>query len=211
MKIVQLVALFNKVVIIFLSCLSLTWASEDLGQLGKVYPVIERDMVEVIKERISEKQKSGELDTLHKTLQSKGKEFVRRPVGKKLPRAGAYRSFLVDPSYTLERDIKDADGNILFRKGYTFNPLEIKPLTKTLCFIDGDDKEQVEWLKQYCGKGVEFKNILVNGDYEKVAKDVGERMYFDQKAYLLTKFRIENLPAVVRQSGKYLYVEEYKY
>lgn len=194
---------------VLISCVSCSWANHDLGQLGKVYPVIERDMTEVIKEKIEEKQKSGVFNALNEDLVNKGRAYVSRPNGTQLPRAKEYRAFLIDPTYTLERDIHNGDGQLLFKKGYSFNPLAIKPMTKTLCFIDGDDEQQVEWLQQYCGSGNEFKNILTNGDYQQTFKKTGFRLYFDQGGYLAAKFRIAGLPAVVRQSGNHLYVEEY--
>jgi len=201
---------FIKVTLLVAYTASSSFASEDLGQLGKVYPVIERDMTEIIKEKIAEKKQSGEIDRLHKRLEKRGLERVKRPIGVKKSRAISYRSFLIDPTYTVQSDIKDAKGAVLYPRGYSFNPLDIKPLTKTLCFIDGDDDEQIEWLMQYCGDGQEFKNILVNGDYQHAVNETGLRLYFDQGGYLSTKFRVDALPAVVRQSGKYLYVEEYE-
>ena len=111
--------------------------------------------------------------------------------------------------YTLEKDITDADGKILFKAGTKVNPLEVKPLTKTLCFIDGDDPEQVTWLETYCGKDARNKLILVNGDYLAVTEKTGMRLYFDQRGYLVERFGIKAVPAVIRQSGKVLYVEEF--
>lgn len=183
--------------------------AKDLGVIGNTYPVIERDLIEVIHERIQQKTESGELDALHQGMTDRSKEYARRPPGVALPRAQEYRAIEVNPLYTLEKDITDADGKILFKAGTKVNPLEVKPLTKTLCFIDGEDPEQVTWLETYCGKDARNKLILVNGDYLAVTEQTGMRLYFDQRGYLVERFGIKAVPAVIRQSGKVLYVEEF--
>ncbi len=184
--------------------------STDLGQLGKSYPIIEPDLIETIKTMLQKKQDSGEMDVLNERLKGNAKTYVQRPPGVSLPKAAEYRGFAVDPTYTVSQDIRDAHGKVLFPAGYTINPLTIKPLTKALCFIDGDDVEQVQWLEKYCPDNYRFKRILVNGDFNLVTKKTKSRVYFDQKGYLISHFRIKALPAVVRQSGGLLYVEEFK-
>lgn len=184
--------------------------AKDLGQLGKSYPIAEPDLIETIKAMLAEKQANGELDAMHNDLKENGKRFVRRPPGKPLPRATDYRAFAIDPTYTVPEDVKDAEGRVLYKAGFTFNPLEIKPLTRTLCFIDGDDPDQVKWLDEFCGDEVSFKRILINGDYIEVTNNTKARIYFDQNGFLISHFRIQAVPAVVRQSGGLLYVEEFK-
>jgi len=184
-------------------------SAKDFGVIGKTYPIIERDLIEVIHERIQQKKESGELDALHRGMAERSKGYARRPPGVALPRAEEYRVTEVNPVYTLEKDITDADGKVIFKAGTKVNPLEVNPLTKTLCFIDGDDPEQVIWLKTYCGKDLRNKLIMVNGDYLAVTEKTGMRIYFDQRGYLVERFGIKAVPAVIRQNGKVLYVEEF--
>src|SRR5690606_30582915 len=109
-------------------------SANDLGVIGATYPVIERDLVEVIQERLRQKMEAGELDDLHQGMVEGAKDYVRRPPGVVLPRAHKYRALEISPQYTLDQDIVDAEGKILFKAGTQVNPLEIKPLTKVLCF-----------------------------------------------------------------------------
>jgi len=51
----------------------------------------------------------------------------------------------VDMTYTTEFDVPDGRGNILYPKGYVFNPLEYVYLPNMLVFINGGKKDQVEW------------------------------------------------------------------
>jgi conjugal transfer pilus assembly protein TraW len=183
--------------------------ARDLGVIGVTYPIIERDLIEVIHERIQEKTKSGELDALNKELKETAKQRARRPLGVLLPTAQVYRAIEINPIYTVDKDITDADGKVIYKAGTQINPLEVKPLTKTLCFIDGDDPEQVKWLQNYCAKNRLNKLILVNGDYLALSNQLNLRIYFDQRGYLVGRFGIKAVPAVIRQSGQVLYVEEF--
>lgn len=184
--------------------------ASNLGVIGPVYPISERDLIEVIHEKINQKIKSGELDKLHNDLRDKGKQYAKRPSGINLPRASEYRAVEINPVYTLDRDITDEKGKIIFKKGKTVNPLEVRSLTKTLCFINGDDPDQVLWAKQYCSWDVRNKLILIQGDYQVLTeKFKSNRLYFDQKGYLVNRLGIKAVPAVLRQSGMVLYVEEF--
>lgn len=183
--------------------------SKDLGVIGKSYPIIEKDFLDFIHDRIDQKTKSGEVDALNKKLSDMSEGYAKRPTGVQLPRVVEYRAQEIIPQYTLKQDITDAEGNVIYRAGTKVNPLEIKPLSKTLCFIDGDDRAQVDWLKKYCISNPKNKLILVNGDYLKLAAELNTRLYFDQKGSLVSQFGIKAVPAVIRQSGHVLYEEEF--
>lgn len=182
----------------------------DLGVLGKTYPIIEQDMAEAIVERLKEKQASGELDKLHRKLRDDSKAYVKRPLGRELPRAKVYRSVQFDPTVTIEKDIKDSEGRVLYPAGTLVNPLDYKPLSKTLCFINADDAEQIDWVTQYCPDEVSNKIILVHGDFIETGRKLNRRIYFDQRGKLTDHFGIQAVPTVIRQNGRYLYVEEFK-
>jgi hypothetical protein len=64
-----------------------------------------------------------------------------------LPRARVSRRFAVDMTFTLEQELRDEEGRVLYPKGYTFNPLEYVSLSGGLVVIDGSDAEQVAWFK----------------------------------------------------------------
>lgn len=184
-------------------------AGTDLGVLGQVYPIQETNLITHIKNKLSEKEQSGELNVLHNKLKDQAVEYAKRPKGLKLPRAAEYRALEINPTYTLDRDITDSAGNVLFKAGTQVNPLAIKPLTKALCFVDGDDVEQMEWVRRFCTGNAKNKIILVNGDISKASTYLQRRVYFDQQSVLVAKFQIQGLPAVIRQSGMSIYVEEF--
>ena len=192
-----------------LTALSSSLWARDLGVIGVVYPIAEQDMVEMLQQRAAAKVESGEWDRLRQEMTTRAKAYVRRPAGVRLPRAREYRAVEITPSYVLDRDINDAEGQLLFAKGTRVNPLVVKPLSKDLCFADGDDEQQMQWLLRYCQDNPANKLIMVNGDHQAWTEKLGIRLYFDQRGQLVEKFSIENLPAVVRQSGDVLYMEEF--
>ena len=64
-----------------------------------------------------------------------------------LPRATKDTTTMVDLTHTLEEDLVDAQGIILYPSGFTFNPLQYVSLSGALVVIDGSDPEQVAWFK----------------------------------------------------------------
>jgi conjugal transfer pilus assembly protein TraW len=199
MKIVLLVGLFV--------CSNVL--AKDLGVIGPSYPIAEENIMMVLKNRLLQKEQSGELALLHNEWLNRSKNYVKRPTGIFLPRAKQYRVFSVDPVYTLDRDLFDAKGVLLFKKGARVNPLVIQPVKGMLCFIDGDDVDQVVWLKNYCAKEPLSRMILVKGDYLRLSQNMNKRLYFDQQGKLIARLDIQALPAVVRARNQVLYVEEF--
>ncbi len=115
-----------------------------------------------------------------------------------------------DPSYTLQMDIKDANGRILYPKGFTFNPLHYISLHGQYIFFDSTYKEQVEWIKKnHYNKDFTKKLILVNGNIFKVKKDLGAVVFFASDK-ILKRFDIKRTPAVVEQTGDRIKVVVYK-
>mgnify|MGYP001579505787 CR=1 FL=1 len=202
--------LYQKILLLAaLTAFSNVVAARDIGTIGPTYQILERDLVDLIKDRLNQKKSTGELDALNQQMKSRGKQYAARPQGITLPPAAEYKAIALNPLYTLDKDIADANGKILYFKGTQVNPLKLKPLTKSLCFFDGDDEKQVQWILQFCAKEKKNKLIMINGDYLALSKKTQLRLYFDQRGFLVNRFGITAVPSVVRQSGEVLYVEAF--
>lgn len=199
MKMLFLVVLFV--------CSNLT--AKDFGQFGDVYEIQETDLLTDIEQKIKNKQASGELKQRHHQWRDEIQSRADEPLGAALPQATQYRSFAIDPTYTVPDDIRDHQGALVYPKGYSFNPLRVKPLTQDLYFIDASVAPQLEWLQKHCPESHSCRRILINGSVAHARKVLQERVYFDQGGVLRQFFRLEALPAVVRQSGEQLHVEEF--
>ena len=175
--------------------------------IGVTYAIEETDMEEFIKSQLL--NKSDELDSVNAEWKEKSLKYADSPDGVYLPRAVTYRALEINPVYTLDENIVDADGFVIYTAGTKVNPLEIHPLTKILCFFDGGDQLQIEWVSSRCSSNPANKLIMTTGSLKRVNESINSRIYFDQRGFLTSRFEIKALPAVVRQSGNVLYMEEF--
>jgi len=111
------------------------------------------------------------------------------------------------------RDIATPSGELIARAGDIVNPLDYVPLSNHLLFFDQRDAAQVRKaaaiLKHYDGK---VKPILVAGEPLKLTRQWKQQVYFDQGGYLVRRFGIRQVPALVSQdvAMKRLRVDELK-
>ena len=84
-----------------------------LEPVGRTYPIVEQD----IREEFKQKATRIDIDALFNTHNRYQPANLHT-----LPRAASDRVFTVDLTHTLEHDIKDSQGNLLYPQGFTFNP-----------------------------------------------------------------------------------------
>jgi len=182
----------------------------DLGSIGPTYPISEANLLEFIAQRLRDKQASGELDRLQAQARERGILAVRQP----LPVAGLRttqqpRTFYFDPSFTLDRNILDPQGHLMFAAGSRHNPLDVVSLSRRLLFFDARDARQVkrarELIQRYRGQ---VKAILTAGSYLDLMKAWRTPVYYDQQGVLTRRLGIAQVPALVSQEGKRLRVDE---
>ena len=181
----------------------------DLGTIGTVHKIVEKDMLEEINRKLKKMKKNGEISKFNSEMKEKIMYAVKNIRGSDIPRATQYRATEIVPTYKVKKDILDEKGKVLFKKGTTVNSLELRSLSKMICFFDGTDKDQVSWVLKYCASNPINKLVMVKGKYIKLMKKIKRRVYFDQKSYLVKRLKIEALPATLRQHGTKLYVEEH--
>lgn len=182
----------------------------DLGTLGPTYEIREPHLLHFIEQRLRDKERSGELQRLTKEAQARGVDAVTRPqpVANLRPTETA-RTYYFDPSFTLDRNIVDAQGRLLFAAGTRKNPLEVVSLSKSLLFFDARDRRQVtrarDLMARYSGK---VKPILTGGSYLDLMKAWRTPVYYDQQGTLTQRLGIRQVPALVSQEGSRLRIDE---
>lgn len=182
--------------------------ARDYGQHGTVWPVIEPDLLQQIKARLTYLEASGETARLNEELKRRTIARVNRPAPVAgLTLASTLRRWIFDPTITVDADIKDDKGRTIIARGTRVNPLDTVPLREPLVFLDGDDKAQVEWAMARFGN-TQAKFILVGGAPLELMKARQRRFYFDQGGKLTGHFAIHAVPAVVEQQGRALIVTE---
>ncbi|MDO3380349.1 hypothetical protein [Geoalkalibacter halelectricus] len=183
--------------------LASTVSAKNLGVVGTTYDIAEPDALQEIMERVEKHDWDKEFASIKP-------EAYRPPGLRELPRAQRTRSFLVDMTYTLDRDIPDGRGGILYPKGFTFNPLDHVFFDQALVIFDGDDPEQVAWVKEqgYLDKpGVLL--LLSQGDYVAVGKQLQRAVQYAD-ARIVDRFQLKAVPSVVAKQGRYMEVVEYE-
>lgn len=182
----------------------------DLGVIGPTYEICEPHLLQMIEQRLRDKEHSGELKRLEEQARARGIATVSNPS----PVAGVRstetaRTFYFDPSFILDRNILGPRGELLFAAGTRKNPLEVVSLSRHLLFFDGRDPRQVSRARQlivfYQGR---VKPILVGGSYLDLMKSWRVPIYFDQHGLLTRRLGITQVPALVSQEGLRLRIDE---
>ena len=193
-----------------LGMLSLSLAgAEDLGTVGKTYEIAETDLIAHIHSELAAMRDDGRLAEQQQQMKKRAQATVARPPGLNLPRATESRAYHYDPSVTTDYDVIDHLGNVIYRAGTTINPLEYSTLTTPIVFFDGDDAVQTRWVRAFLGDAPDrYVPLMTNGPVVELMQQWNVRLYFDQHGRYAEQFGVRALPAVVRQEGLLLRIDE---
>ena len=178
-------------------------ASSD-NVLGRTYSIAEKDALQEIKDR------ANQINWKKVVTEGKEKEVKDyQPADlKRLPRATEYSTYLVDMTYTLDMDVPDGKGGILYPKGYRFNPLDYMRFSSTIVVIDASDPDQVDWFKDSSySAAFNTKLLLSDGNHQDAAKKL-ERPVFYLNEKIAFRFQLQAVPSVVVQSGRYMEIRQ---
>lgn len=187
----------------------------DMGIQGPLEAIEEPNLIDVMKQKALaidwDAEKQGAVDRFW-TRQDE--QLIWKPVTRE-PRIRR-----IDPSVTVVRDIKDAEGNMLTPAGTEINPLDQMPFDIALVIFDGDDLGQLEVARER-GRELErtsgirevmylmthFDSLEGWDGYEAISDTL------DRHVYLLTpdvdtRFEIERVPSVVTADDTHFIVEE---
>ncbi len=178
--------------------------------LGKTYPITEPDMLEDIQNKLKNMEKSGKLKLLQQEAVNRSKHSIEHPKSVKgLSRTKVARTYYFDPSLRVPRDIVTPDGQVIARANDKVNPLDFMPLSKHLVFFDQGDPAQVKlaagMIKKYEGR---VKPILVAGEPLTLTRQWKQQVFFDQSGFLIRRFGISHVPALVSQENKRIRIDE---
>ncbi len=181
----------------------------NLGIHGRVYDIEENDLLKVLQSRAQAQMDSGKWDIRVEEWRNHAKQQANRPEGIHLPRATKITSHLYDPSIIVPIDIVDTSGRLIQPAGTKANPLHYIAMTRDLVFIDGDDSDQVDWMREITKTEPDhYKVILTKGAVIELMKEFNRRFFFDQQQIYTEKLAIKSLPALVYQEGLFLRIDE---
>ena len=189
-----------------LTLVPLAGPAKDLGVRGAVWPVAEPDLLTQIKARLGAMESSGELARMRDEAADHARERIEAPPRVEgIAPARVRRTRLFDPSVTVERDIRTHDGVLVAARGARINPLDMRPLTRDLLFIDGARRVEVVWALR---RERPSRIVLVAGRPLDLMRTHGRPFFFDQGGRLTRRLGLRVTPSVVTAEGSALRITE---
>jgi len=179
---------------------------QDYGTRGQTFAIDELSLLEEIMEKLDLAKENGTLEQMQTEFSKKVKAKVLRPLPvANITKASINSSWTYNPTFTQETDIIDGEGRVIIAAGTSINALEKLKWGEPLIFIDGEDKEQIDWATSKQGK-----IVLTNGAPLELANKLKRLVYFDQGGIFCNRFKIEAVPALIEQDGLLLKITEVK-
>lgn len=147
--------------------------------LGPVYPVIEPDLLALLKTHAKEEigESTSRINRNKAFLQS----WSKHPRGQTLPKATEVKRH----RFESKREVRDVLGEN-FKRDWLF--------------IDAESSDHVTLAKAFMKAKPMGRVILVTGSVEKTQKALNTRVWFDQGGTLIKRLKIEVLPAYVQMN-----------
>lgn len=207
----------NKLATYLLLCICMSVYAEDLGKIGKTYPIGEQSLLEYIQNKAAKMVQDGTWEKIRQKEINKTEQRIDYPpviagIGPTVESSVRY----YDPSIKINQDIVDPfTKKVLAHKGQVINPTTYMPFNNELIFIDGRYPDQVKWAIAESKRSKFPTSIVLIGanKFRDLLKDQKHLMFYDQGAVLVKKFGIQHVPTIVYQDDiKYnrLRVEEVK-
>jgi conjugal transfer pilus assembly protein TraW len=158
-------------------------------KVGNVYPIHEKSMEELIAARIQSTD-------MQDTLKNYTKSFE---AGITIPEAVTDREFIFTPWYVLPDEIRDQNNQLLFPKGFRFNPLTKVKAPGRLVFFNGS---HINWVSEHAKKGDHL--VMISGDVYSAMMTLKARVYL-LDANTHKRLAITAVPSIYEQRGNDVY------
>ncbi|AII15600.1 conjugal transfer protein TraW (plasmid) [Campylobacter iguaniorum] len=177
--------------------------------IGDTHEFAEKDMLEAIQQHLTDNKEKIEKRFEEEKIKAKEKIKQYQPDGLiALEPALKDNVFEPDMSYTLDRDIKDAEGNIIYKKGFTFNPLKYAKLGYGIVVINGKNRQEVEWFKnsKYANT-IAYRLLITDGSYYDLIKELNQQVFYCLPE-ITKRFQLKHTPSIVVQKREKIEVSE---
>lgn len=179
----------------------------DLGIVGAVYDISEKDILDEIEERAKKVNWKAMIDESAKNL----KATIGR-IDRALPKAADNATYIIDLTMSLENPIYTRDRNgkpqVLYPKGYKFNALDYTKISKTYVFFDATRPEEIAWFKANYANTVSAMPIITRGSALEFADEIKREVYLIDDE-LMRKFKLKATPTIVYQEKNMLRADEF--
>ncbi len=175
--------------------------------LGKTYEFAEQDMLREIKFHIS--NSNSKLKKQERKIVKKIKDKIlniKPKVTIPLKKAEKNVTYEIDTIYKTEFDVFDTNGNILYPKGFKYNPLDYIQLPYEVIFINAKNKEELFWAKRYVGNA-SYKILITNGTYKNASEVLKSHVFFATD-HIINRFQIKATPTIATQKKNKMFLTE---
>ena len=180
--------------------------AKTVGRSGNIYRIAEPDA----RKELEDKAASSDLKERIKKEEIANKIKRYRPSNVvNLPPAKKDRTSLVDMTYTLEFDIPDGKGGVLYPKGFIFNPLDYIPFSRTIVVLNGAAENEVDWFmaSEYYRR-TDVLVLVTDGMWKELMHRFKRNVFYLTEP-VRTRFRLSSTPSViVKKDNKYMEVRE---
>lgn len=179
--------------------------AKDLGKYGAIYPIIEEDAISQLKKAIAKYDwEKFKIMQKEKIKNYKPKDLVDLPVAKE------DKVFKVDMTGAIKEDIIGRNGEVIYPKGYRYNPMEYVFMRRIIVFINGKDEKQIEWYKKSpYPADMRTMLLITDGSYLDVRKKLNTLTVYYANREIIERMGIKAVPSVAVQKGTELEVQEY--
>lgn len=179
--------------------------AEDLGAIGKTYPIGEQSLLEYIKQKASSMVADGSWEKLRQQAVARTEQQIDHPpaiagIGPTIESNVRY----YDPSIRINQDIVDPyTKKMLAKKGQIINPTTYLPFNNELIFIDGRDPEQISYALTESKRSTFRTSIVLTAtnNFRALLKQEHQLFFYDQGATLTKKFGIRHVPTIIYQDN----------
>lgn len=182
------------VIVFILALFGFSFAFENLGTYGKVYPVEEEDLMEYIF-NTSKKPVINFEETLNR----------RTVINESIPVATKDSVRKEKVIYTVPEDIV-INGQVIARKGDKINVLERVKLSKTYVVLAD---YMIEDFLKYASDRTYY--LVVSGDIRQLEMKYPDLWIFGGFKLILDALKVKRIPSVVYQENDYLVIKEFRY
>lgn len=183
----------------------------DFGIRGPVVEIEERDMIEVMQERVAQ-------INWEQKREDAAERFWSRQTFQWMPPATRPRTRKLDPRVRVYDDIVGAEGQVIAAAGSVINPLDSVPFDQAIIVFNATDKREMELVAErlpaLTANVSRVMLIATELDADEgwdAYKEVTD--FFDAPLYLLTpdvksRFELEFTPSVITSDGENFVIQE---
>lgn len=196
-----MVNLNQSIFALILAGFSVNALAKDLGVQGTIYPIVERDIREILLESAAK----VDWDKIQKGMVKRAETFGERLTPFTVGVAKQTETLFSDPSIETTEDIygpvRRPNGSyawdVIIPKGTKKNPLESTIWSQNLFLFNPNDPEQLELAKEVMDRfGLRVMPVLTRGNPQALGKEFNRPIFYANQA-LMERFSLKSVPAMI--------------